>query len=156
MIRVLVIAGCAFLLAGCERSDTQPVPHNRVIVESETLDSVLFTFTQSDRFSRAELAHGISIELSNQSSHLLETDFELVVDYYDDGWIEMGSIDFFTRTHAYSLERNHRLRQTVYAEHFEDALDSGRYRLRIEYLLTDEETDEQETHSIGAVFWVHD
>ncbi|PRY82628.1 immunoglobulin-like domain-containing protein [Alkalibacterium olivapovliticus] len=156
MIRLLTIMGCLFLLTSCSTSDLETVPHNSVVVDDELQDIVLFTFNQADRFSRSEMAHGVSLELTNQSSLLLETDFELTLDYFDDGWTPLESVDFFTRTHAYSLERNHRIRQTVYTDHFNNELESGRYRIRVDYSLKDEDNVEQGTYSIGAVFWLID
>lgn len=156
MIRTIVVTVSMILLAGCGSQTTDLIPHNRAVVENETLDSVLFTFNNANRFTKGELAHGISIELSNQTFMLLETDFELSIDYYDEGWSELETIDFFTRSHAYSLEREHRIRQTVYTDHFENELEAGRYRLKVDYLLTDEEEGKQESYSIGAVFWIED
>lgn len=156
LLKIAVPVLAIILLTGCKNESSVPIPQNRAVVDSETLDSVLFTFNQTDRFTNSELIHGISIELSNQSKYLVETDFELNVDRFENGWNELETIDFFTKTHPYSLERNHRIRHTIYTGHFENELEPGRYRMTLDYLLTDEEINEQESYSIGAVFWIEE
>lgn len=156
MFKITIIIGILLILTACGNENTESVPHNRVVHENATRESVLFNFRDSNRLSRRTLSQGVSIELSSYLFGTIETDYELVIDHFDGGWKELETIDFFTRSHPYSIARNHRIRQTLFTGHFENDLEAGRYRLRLKYTSFDEEDDEPIVQTIGAVFWLED
>lgn len=152
--RVLFGIGILFL-AGCSESTDGPVPHNRVSVDNKTQESVIFTFNETNRFNRVDLNLGIpTLHLRNSSFLPLETDFHITVEHYNDGWEELEAIDYFVKDYDYALHKDDALEFSLFTDHFETDLDSGRYRFTLEYALFDEENDETRVERIGTVFWL--
>lgn len=157
MIKQILLGVSFLLLTGCTSSSKEPIPHNRVSIDTDTPDTVTLTFAESNRFSKTDLNLGIpTLQLRNGSLLPLETDFHITVDYFDDGWQEIEVIDYFVKDYAYSLYKDDKLEYSLFTGHFENELNSGRYRFSMEYTLSDEEADETYTQKIGTVFWLNE
>lgn len=157
MITLIVLSTSLILLTGCSESTDEPIPHNRVSLNNETLDSVSFSFNGTNRFNKTDFELGIpTLQLKNESYLPLETDFELTVDYYDEGWQEFETINYYVKEYAYTLDNEDRLEYSLFSDHFDNELIEGRYRLSLEYSLFDEEIEEINKQKIGTVFWLGD
>lgn len=157
MIKPILFFMSIILLAGCSDMSEEPVPHNRISDEENAADTIIFSFNETNRFSETDFKLGIpKLQLMNGTFLELETDFSLTVDYYDeDGWQEIDTIDYFVKDYPYALQREDNLTYSLFTDHFDQPLDSGRYRLTLDYSLLNEENNEEEDHKIGAVFWLN-
>lgn len=155
MNKHMVLGIGMLFLSGCSQSSNEPVPHNRISVDNITQESIDFTFNGTNRFNQTDFNLGRpTVQLRNGSYLPLETDFDISVDYYNDGWQQLETIDYFVKDYAYSLHRDDVLEYSLFTDHFETELENGRYRITLEYSLFDEESDETHTQKIGTVFWL--
>lgn len=156
MIKPIIFFICFMLLTGCNDSSEEPVPHNRISNEENTTETITFSFENNNRFSKTDFNLGIpKLQLMNGTFLELKTDYSLTVEYYDDGWQEIDTIDYYVKDYPYALQREEDLTYSLFTDHFENPLDTGRYRLTLDYSLINEENDEEKEHKIGAVFWLN-
>ena len=157
MIKPILLFLGALLLAGCSDVAEEPVPHNRITSEENKEDTVTFRFEGTNRFSKSDFNLGTpKLQLMNGTVAELATDFSLTVDYYDDGWQQIDMIDYYVKEYPYALYREENLTYSLFTDHFEEPLDSGRYRLILDYSLVDEGDSEDDAYKIGTVFWIDD
>lgn len=158
MIKPVLFFSCFILLSGCSDISEEPIPHNRVTREETKEDTVTFSFEETNRFKKTDFNLGLpNIQLVNGTYTDLKTDFSLTVDYYDDGWQEIDTIDYYVREYPYELPKEENLTYSLFTDHFEQPLESGRYRLSLDYSFVDRgDNNKDEGNKIGTVFWIED
>ncbi|WP_368645922.1 immunoglobulin-like domain-containing protein [Alkalibacterium putridalgicola] len=156
MIRQILFFMTVMLLSGCSAMSEEPVPHNMISDEDVVEETIIFSFTDTNRFNKTDLDLGIpKLQLMNGTFRELNTDFSLKVEYYDDGWQEIDTIDYYVKNYPYSLQREENLTYSLFTDHFDQPLASGRYRITLDYALLNERDDQEEEYTIGAVFWLN-
>lgn len=157
MIKSILLFFSAFLLAGCGVTAKEAVPQDRITSDENKDSFVAFSFEETNRFSKSDFNLGIpKLQLMNETVDELETDFRLSVDYYDNGWQEIDTIDYYVKDYPYALYEEDHLTYSLFTDHFDSPLETGKYRLVIDYSLLDEEANEEEAFKIGTVFWIEE
>lgn len=152
--KFLLIPFILIVLSACAKTEADVIPHNVIYFENYTVDTVSFIFNETNRLTEAEWEQGTPIRLSNHSFLTLETDFNIVLESFDEGWEELETIDTEGSSEPYSIERLEDVDYIISASDIERSLEEGRYRLVVDYTLKNDEGDSEHSHTIGAVFWI--
>ncbi|SFC34809.1 hypothetical protein SAMN04488102_10586 [Alkalibacterium subtropicum] len=156
MIKSILFFASIMLIVGFNGMSDEPVPHNRITDKDIVEETIIFSFQDTNRFNKTDLDLGVpKLQLKNGTVNELNTDFSLTVEYYDEGWTEIDTIDYYVKDYPYALQREEKLTYSLFTDHFDQPLDSGRYRLKLDYALLDAADNEEEEYQIGAVFWLN-
>ena len=128
MIKPLLHFLSVFFLAGCSQLSEESIPNDRISSDENQDSFVTFSFEETNRFSKTDFNLGIpKLQLMNETVDELETDFRLSVDYYDDGWQEIDTIDYYVKDYPYALYKKDHLTYSLFTDHFDSPLETGKY-----------------------------